>query len=157
MRRRQFTMWFAGKSRRNILPKAPSILHSLWAIFPDQAKGDPGYDHAFRWPHGIIICSYRTRGFARWPPRRDVPWGQPSSLWGTGRSLPSAPSSLGSALCRPIARETPEMLQMIQQDAFVSIIPSLWSDRTAWGMYRAMEGFSRILKQIQKRDKSDTS
>lgn len=64
-----------------------------------------------------------TRGFAQWPPRRDVPWGQPSSLQGTGLSLSSALSSLVSARCRATARETPEMLQMIQQDAFISIIP----------------------------------
>ena len=121
--RKQFMMRFPGKSKTNILPKAPRVMSSLWAILPGQAKGDPGYDHAFRWPHSIITCSCMTRGFARWPPRKDVPWGQPSSLLGTGLSLPSASPSLGSARCRAIAGETPEMLQMIQQDAFISIIP----------------------------------
>jgi len=74
------------------------------------------YDNLFL--HDERLCPVATMG--------GRPLGTAPSLRGTGPSLPSAP---GSARGHATARQTPEMLQMIQQDALLSTIPY---DLTEW-------------------------
>lgn len=78
-----------------------------------------------------------------------------STLWAI---FPEQQSGLWLQACTQVATQhnnpfqRPEVPLMINQDLSQALSPMIWR---GWGMYRAMEGLSMILKQIQKRDKGN--
>lgn len=139
--RRQFIVQFAEKRKPNALPRTtPS--HEQPQSNPSMTgkRGPP-----LRWPYSIKITSYTTGGFAS-DHQGGISISQPLSL--QGRGLFWSLTSLGSACFHAIARKIPEMLQVIQQDAFIS-------DLTKWvkaytELWKDLAGFNSKFRKEKK-------